>query len=416
MSVTSRGVSGTRFGRERFSIPARAILRVAYDTARYRPVTGWVGGSASALSSMGSASGAGFVLIPLLAVMVVGAFFLMPVRTTHHYVQIHWLDRGEPRDVVVQVDGDDRLEILNALAEVQGRPWDDLPEMRRHIARRLEAGEGDRFDIDVARDARFPGGRLDAGAYRVVALASTQGTADILFFPRGHEIDGGGTGDGASDPARIVAQTVAAIEPGSGAAGPAPTAMFAGTWGDVLDALRAPAATYRLARVPVAGTVGAAPRSGPPGRTFAAGGGIHLAALLVPHGGETCLRLPAIKHTFAMSSGLLYLCRNRIVFEPMQTTAPFGAGHEPLAFRRSDVTSIDPGRRLGAVTLRVEGPGDTVVFLPVFEGTANPDGPSWKDREQVADQFFSWVARCWRDFPACEAGLHEGGGGDDGAP
>jgi hypothetical protein len=389
---------------------------VAYDTAPYRPVTGWVGGSAEALYAVGPGTGAGFVLIPMLAVMVVGAFFLIPVQMTHHYVQIYWLDQGEPRNLVVQVDGHDRLEILNALADLQGHPWDDLPEMRRHIVRRLTAGEGDRFDIDLAREARFPGGGLDAGAYRVVALASTQGMADILFFPRGHETDGGGPGDDASDPAHILAQTVAAIEPGSGDGGPAPTALFAGPEGEVLDALLTPVATYRLARLSIAGTIGTAPASGPPGRRFAAGGGIYLTALLVPHGGEICLRLPALKHTLAMSSGLLYLCRNRIVFEPMQTMAPFGTGHEPVAFRRSEVTSIDPGRRLGAVTLRVESPGDTVVFLPVFEGAADPDSPSWKERENVADRFFSWVARCWRDFPACEADLLGGGGGDEGAP
>jgi len=414
LSVTSRGVSGTRFGRERFSIPTRSILRVAYDTAPYRPVTGWIGGSAEALYVVGPAAGAGFVLIPLLAVMVVGAFFLIPVQTTHHYVQIYWLEQGEPLDLVVQVDGDDRLEILNALAEIQGRPWDDLPEMRRHLVRRLTAGEGDRFDIDLPRAAHFPGGRLDAGAYRVVALASTQGTADILFLAHGDA-----AGGGATDPAQIVAQTVAATEPGSGDGGPAPTALFAGPGGDTLDALLTAAATYRLARLSVAGAIGAAPASGPPGRRFAAGGGIYLTALLVPHGGETCLRLPALKHTFAMSSGLLYLCRNRIVFEPMQTMAPFGTGHEPVAFRRSEVTSIAPGRRLGAVTLRLEGPGDTVVFLPVFEGAAEPDSPSWKEREKVAGRFFSWVARCWRDFPACEADLLEGGEGaesDHGAP
>jgi hypothetical protein len=413
LAVTSRGVSGTRFGRERFSIPARSILRVAYDNARYRPVTGWVEESLTALSSVDS--GAGFVLIPMLAVMVVGVFILAPVQTTHHYVQIYWLDHGEPRDIIVQVDGGDRLEILNALAEVHGHPWDDMPEMRRHIVRRLEAGEGDRFDIDLARDARFPGGRLDAGAYRVVALASPEGRADILFFPRDHGKDGGGTGDGAMDAAGIVAQTVAAVEPVSGGVGLAATALVDGPEGDTLDALLSPAASYRLARRSIAGSVGAAPGSGPPGRRFAAGGGLYLAALLVPHGGESCLRLPALKHTFAMSSGLLYLCRNRIVFEPMQSTAPFGAGHDPISFRRSEVTSLDPGRRLGAVTLRVKGADDTVVFLPVFEGVADPDGPSWKERQKVTDRFFSWLALCWRDFPACEADLLGGGEGDDGA-
>lgn len=415
LAVTSRGISGTRFGRERFSIQPGGILRVAYDNARYRPVTGWLAGSDTALSSVGSGDGAGLVLIPMLAVMVVGVFILAPVQTTRHYVQIHWLDHGEPRDIIVRVDGGDRLEILNALAEVHGRPWDDLPEMRRHIVRRLEAGEGDRFDIDLVRGARFPGGRLDAGGYRVVALASTEGRADILFFPRDAGRAGGGTGDDATDAARLAAQTVAVIEPGPGVAGAAATALVDGPGGDTLDALLTPAATYRLARRSIAGTIGAAPGSGLPGRTFAAGGGLYLAALLVPHGGETCLRLPAIKHTFAMSWGLLYVCRNRIAFEPMQTMAPFGAGHEPIAFRRSEVTSIDPGRRLGAVTLRVESRHDTVVFLPVFEGDPDPDGPSWKKRGKVADRFFSWVARCWRDFPACEAGLL-GGGEDDGAP
>lgn len=193
LEVHPHGIRLLRTDRVLIDISGKSVIGLLYDTAVYRPVVAYFKTQGSEIAAeaaeatveaMEAPSPLGLLVPPTYVTLfvVVPAALLVPFATEQHFISIVWRDGPRARDVMLQVRGDEREEILGAVRDAADLAWRDVPAERRLLKDRIEASEGQDFPIRLEQEVLLGGAWLEVGRYQGLVVEGEGSTRELLLF------------------------------------------------------------------------------------------------------------------------------------------------------------------------------------------------------------------------------------------
>ena len=177
-------------------IPAASIIEVGYDNSSHN--RGW-----PYLKVVGpvilESREAAIITAPLL---LPPAAVLSAFKSRRHFVRILRVDKGNPSEVLLEVEKRDYHAVLDELQRLSGKPWVDLPKARKKFISEIEHARGRSVPLEIDRNIVLNGVEMKPGRYQAVFLERPGNHGEVHFFSGTHV-----------NPERITAQAVVNVEP-----------------------------------------------------------------------------------------------------------------------------------------------------------------------------------------------------------
>jgi hypothetical protein len=200
LAILNQEVTGKKGKNIVLQIPAASITEVGYDTSSHN--RGWAGAwlDAGSTASQGSTDEA-LIMVPF----VVGAAVTAPLKSTQHFVRILWREDGVPSEVLFEVGKDDYSAILEALQNLTGKRWQDLPGARKKLLAEIQSAKNRSVPLQVDRTVVLNKAEMKSGNYQLILLERPDHRGGTYFFA-GQDVN----------PKHVTAQAVVTIEPQAG--------------------------------------------------------------------------------------------------------------------------------------------------------------------------------------------------------
>jgi hypothetical protein len=162
-----------------FSAPVLNLSAVHYRTEVHKATKGWE----DFWDSQCCGDGGGAAALLIAPVFLVGEGILAPIRTTDHFVNVHWLEDGAAMSAEFRASAGDTKSLLAELKKVTGRRAEDIQE----LAERRQKSIRKQFDgapiVRVDRKVSIGWHSLAPGSYRLIVVTRERNIAEVYFVP-----------------------------------------------------------------------------------------------------------------------------------------------------------------------------------------------------------------------------------------